>query len=195
MKWPFARHTHAPESPPLQRLMPGDPIRVPSSQTDGGAEEGVAASRREWATLPPLQVAGGRPISLTAAARAFADGLASRQVLVRSARLEHVRHMDAPSGSFRGVLAPSPADHDAAAPELHEPSPLPAIEHRQLGAATGEPRGGRGLSPVEQLLAIGEPSTGGAPLPAPIDVATPPPPDSDDGISDGGSPSGRRRAG
>ena len=99
MKWPFARHAQSPESPT------GD---AGSATTAEPTRPAVATpARRDWATLPPLKVAGGRPIELTAATQAFAQGLATRQVLVRSARLEHVRQMDAPSGSFRGVLAPA----------------------------------------------------------------------------------------
>ena len=87
-----------------------------------------ASSRRDWATLPPLKVAGGRPISLTVHARAFTESLATQQTLVHSPRLEHVRQIDAPSGSFRGVLAPAVVER--AGPELQEASPLPSIEHR-----------------------------------------------------------------
>ena len=57
-----------------------------------------------------------------------------------------VRQIDAPSGSFRGVLAPAVADHDGAAPELQESSPLPAIEHRHVAALTGGARLASGRS-------------------------------------------------
>src|SRR4051812_30916655 len=104
MKWPFARHAH-------------------SSSTSGGDAADTAAAellraavvpapaRRDWATLPPLHVAGARPINLTASTRTFAEGLAARRVLVRAPRLEMVRQIDAPSGSFRGVLATTVDDH------------------------------------------------------------------------------------
>src|SRR5512141_2058662 len=157
MKWPFARPPHSPATPIGDT---GTPAATDQTRADGHGEHEsptVVTSRRDWATLPPLHVAGGRPISLTAATRAFTDSLASRQVLVRSPRLEHVRPVDAPSGSFRGVLSPA-IEHDVdSGPEPQAPSPLPAIEHRQLAAMTGD-RGARaaaGLSPIEQLLAIG----------------------------------------
>ncbi len=158
MKWPFARHAQSPESPT------GDAGSVATAEPTRPAV--AAPTRRDWATLPPLHVAGGRPIELTAATRAFTQGLASRQVLVRSARLDHVRQMDAPIGSFRGVLAPAVPDRDDATPELHEPSALPAIEHRQLSPVGPTQLETQMLSPVEQLLAIGEPVQ---PSAAPVD--------------------------
>lgn len=207
MRWPFARHTGTPSlgTPSIGTQS----ISTSSTGSDGPAttveppraeilsrlvDDGVTPSRREWATLPPLQVAGGRPISLTAATRAFTESLATRQVLVRSPRLEHVRQMDAPSGSFRGVLAPSTADHGAAAPELHEPSPLPAVEHRQVGAVATERHDGHAVSPVDQLLAIGQPEARG-PAPTPSDVIVAPRPDADDEPRESGGPTTRRRAG
>ena len=197
MKWPRARHSPAPESPPPQRLTAEAPHRGPSPQTDDGAGEIVVAARRDWATLPPLHVAGGRPISLTAATRAFTDGLASRQVLVRTARLEHVRPVDAPSGSFRGVLTPA-IEHDVdSGPEAQAPSALPTIEHRQLAAMPGDrgPGDAAGLSPIEQLLAIGEPADRPGDPVAALDALVAPPPVTDDERGDGGASAGRRRAG
>ena len=117
MKWPFARHTTIAAAA-------SEPARP------------AAQSRRDWATLPPLKVAGGRAISLTARAREFTESLVTQQVLVHTPRLEHVRQIDAPSGSFRGVLAPV-ADH--AGPELQEASPLPSVEHRHVTALSSEP--------------------------------------------------------
>ena len=150
MKWPFARHAPSPAPEPGAKAPGGGE----GSTTATGV---VAPARRDWATLPPLHVAGSRPISLTAPTRAFAQGLATRQVLVRTPRLEMVRQIDAPSGSFRGVLAPAVADHDHGAPELQESSPLPAVQHRHVGPAAGEQSGLGGLSPIDQLLASGEP--------------------------------------
>ncbi|MEO8266953.1 MAG: DUF4157 domain-containing protein [Ilumatobacteraceae bacterium] len=187
MKWPFARHAQFPES------STGDAGSVTTAEPTRPAV--AAPARRDWATLPPLKVAGGRPIELTAATQAFAQGLATRQVLVRSARLEHVRQMDAPSGSFRGVLAPAVSDHGDATPELQEASALPAIEHRQLSPIAADRRETHSLSlsPVEQLLAIGEP---GLPIvtTTPADVIVTPPPAIDAEAGDGGGPSGPRRA-
>ena len=155
MKWPFVRHAHpatAPAAGDVGSTTTVEPARAEPAATSAHI---IATARRDWATLPPLQVTGGRPISLTVAARAFTEGLATQQVLVRPPRLEMVRQIDAPSGSFRGVLAPSVVDHDvASAPELQESSPLPAIEHRHVTALTGEHGGGNGRSAVEQLLAI-----------------------------------------
>ena len=139
MKWPFARHAQSPESPT------GDAGSVTTAEPTRPAV--ATPARRDWATLPLMKEAGGRPIELTAATQAFAQGLATRQVLVRSARLEHVRQMDAPSGSFRGVLAPAVSDHGAATPELQEPSALPAIEHRQLSPVATDKRETHPLSP------------------------------------------------
>jgi Domain of unknown function (DUF4157) len=160
MKWPFARNAE-----PLPTV---DMARTDAPNVTTTAA--VATSRREWATLPPLKVAGARPITLTAHARAFTEGLASRQVLVQSARLEHVRQLDAPSGSFRGILAPAVVDDDSR-PELQEPSPLPSIEHRHATALSGDHHDGHGLSAIDQLLAIGAPGgdVGRPPMPDPID--------------------------
>ena len=184
MKWPFVRHVPAPESPT------GDAGSVTTAEPSRSAV--AAPARRDWATLPPLKVAGGRPIELTAATQAFTQGLASRQILVQSPRLAHVRQMDAPSGSFRGVLAPAADDHQAT-PELQEPSALPAIEHRQLAATAADKRETSGLSPIDQLLAIGEPAE---PLANPVtalDAFVTPQPTIDHGSGDGGSAPGPRR--
>ena len=193
MKWPFARHAHSPHA------TTGDAGSVTTAEPTRPA---VASARREWATLPPLKVAGGRPISLTAATRAFTEGLVTQQVLVRSPRLEMVRQIDAPSGSFRGVLAPAITDHDRTDPELQEASPLPPIEHRHVGAVAGEQRGGLGLPAVEQLLAIGEPGGfGSGPMATtPLPEASPmfPTETRDEPQDRGGAPTGQpggRRAG
>ncbi len=188
MKWPFARHAQSPESPT------GDAGSVTTAEPTRPAV--AAPARRDWATLPLMKVAGGRPIELTAATQAFAQGLATRQVLVRSARLEHVRQMDAPSGSFRGVLAPALSDHGDATPELQEASALPAIEHRQLSPVATDKRETHSLSPspVEQLLAIGEPAQQSAGPATPMDVIVTQPPTTDAESSDGGGPTGPRRA-
>jgi len=186
MKWPFARHAH---SSPAVGESTGASTAAEPTRT-----EVAAPARRDWARLPPLEVAGARPINLTAPTRTFTEGLASRQVLVRAPRLEMVRRIDAPSGTLRGVLAPSAGGRDdAGMPELQEASPLPAAEHRHLGAATGDQPTTHGLSPIEQLLAIGEPlSPESAPAPhveapLPTDDVEPPPV--------GGTPTGGRRAG
>ena len=187
MKWPFARHAQSPESPT------GDAGSVTTAEPTRPA--GAAPARRDWATLPPLKVAGGRPIELTAATQAFAQGLATRQVLVRSARLEHVRQMDAPSGSFRGVLAPAVADHGEGVPELQEASALPAIAHRQLApiATDQHDTHSQSPSPVEQLLAIGDPAQ--LSLATPADVIVPPTPRPTDAEpGDVGVATGQRRA-
>ena len=187
MKWPFARHAQSPES------STGDAGSVTTAEPTRPAV--AAPARRDWATLPPLKVAGGRPIELTAATQTFAQGLATRQVLVRSARLEHVRQMDAPSGSFRGVLAPAVSDHGEATPALQEASALPAIEHRQLSPIATDRRETHSLSlsPVDQLLAIGEP---GFPIVATThaELIVTPPPTTDAERDDGSGPSGSRRA-
>lgn len=188
MKWPFARHAQSPESPT------GDAGSVTTAEPTRPAA--AAPARRDWATLPPLEVAGGRPIELTTATRAFTQGLASRQVMVRSARLEHVRQMDAPSGSFRGVLAPAVSDHGDATPELQQPSALPAIEHRQLSPVATDRRETHSLSlsPVEQLLAIGDPAQPSVGPATAKDAIVTPPPTTDDGRSDDGRPTERPRA-
>ena len=195
MKWPFARHSHTPARTIGDTGSAATAEPAVADVPNRNGTETVATSRRDWATLPPLQVAGGRPINLTAATWAFTDGLASRQVLVRSARLEHVRHMDAPSGSFRGVLAPS-SEHSEAAPELQEPSALPGDRtpstrrggHRARAAAAA-------LSPVEQLLAIGDPPRG-ARLPATeLDAIAHAALDTDDDPRNDGELTTRRRAG
>ena len=195
MKWPFARHAHpssAPAAGGVGAIATADPPRPDESQRQ--STQLLAPSRRDWATLPPLKVAGARPINLTVLARAFTEGLASQQVLVHSPRLEHVRHIDSPSGSFRGILAPAVADLDGSGPDVQEPSPLPSIEHRHLAALSGEQGPNHGLSPVEQLLAIGEPPADGtAPIaPDPIAVV---PTDVAEPEGDGGATSGARRAG
>src|SRR5262249_25015853 len=124
MKWPFARH--APSSPTTGESTGATTTAEPARP------EAIAPARRDWASLPPLQVA--RPINLTAPTRTFTEGLASRQVLVRAPRLEMVRRIDAPSGSLRGVLSPSVGVNDESGmPDLQEASPLPAVEHRHLG--------------------------------------------------------------
>ncbi len=195
MKWPFVRHAHpatAPAAGDVGSTTTVEPARAEPAATSAHI---IATARRDWATLPPLQVTGGRPISLTAAARAFTEGLATQQVLVRPPRLEMVRQIDAPSGSFRGVLAPSVVDHDvASAPELQESSPLPAIEHRHVTALTGEHGGGNGRSAVEQLLAIDLPGghDAAAPIASSVDVH-PTRPESEPPA--GGSPADGRRAG
>jgi hypothetical protein len=195
MKWPFARQPHpatAPTAGDVGSIATADPARAYPHMASA---EVVAPARRDWATLPPLQVAGGRPISLTVAARAFTEGLATQQVLVRAPRLEMVRQIDAPTGSFRGVLAPSVGDHDdASAPALQESSPLPAIGHRHVAALVGEHGGGNGRSAVEQLLAIDAPGqpTASAPVAGPIDVH---PTGTRDEPPEGGPSAGGRRAG
>src|SRR4029079_17816641 len=117
MKWPFARHAHS--SPAVGES-------TGASTAEPTRAEVSAPARREWATLPPLHVAGARPINLTAPTRTFTEGPASRQVLVRAPRLEMVRQIDAPSGSFRGILASSSGDQDGVRiPDLQDASPLP----------------------------------------------------------------------
>jgi hypothetical protein len=145
MKWPFARHPPRAAPPTL-------------------AADGAVPARREWATLPPMKSAGERPITLTAAPRAFVDGLATQRKLVHSPRLEHVRHVDAPSGSLRGVLTKSdtPADGDDR-PTVREPSPLPSVEHRRVTSVPTDRDPSpddrpTGLSPIDQLLAVGSPA-------------------------------------
>ena len=195
MKWPFTRHAHpssAPAAGGVGAIATADPPRADASHREAAAV--LAPTRQDWATLPPLKVAGARPINLTVQARAFTESLASQQVLVHSPRLEHVRHIDAPSGSFRGILAPAVVDLDGSGPEVQEPSPLPSIEHRHLAALSGEQGANHGLSAVEQLLAIGEPAVGRtSPIaPDPIDLA---PIDIDEPVGDGGTTPGGRHAG
>ena len=188
MKWPFARHAHpssAPAAGGVGAIATADPPRTDESQRQ--TAHVLAPSRRDWATLPPLKVAGARPINLTVQARAFTESLASQQVLVHSPRLEHVRHIDSPSGSFRGILAPAVADLDGSGPDVQEPSPLPSIEHRHLAALSGEQGPNHGLSPVDQLLAIGEPPAGGATPIAPGPRSQVVPIDVDDSGGDGGT--------
>src|SRR4051794_38581928 len=144
MKWPFARRPASPAPP-----------SVGAATTRAPMSEPIAPPRRDWAALPAMQVAGERPISLTAKTDAFIDTLATRQVLVQSPRLEHIRHVEAPSGSFRGVLTPATPDHPTM-PQLHEPSALPSIEHRRAAAAAMDDGPQFGSAAVEQLLAIGE---------------------------------------
>jgi Domain of unknown function (DUF4157) len=190
MKWPFARHTHTATS---AGQPPADGSVGSTTTTEATRPEVVAPARRDWATLPPLKVAGGRAISLTVHAREFTESLATQQILVHSPRLEHVRQIDAPSGSFRGVLAPAVVDHNEHGPELLEASPLPAIEHRHAAAASTEPTMSYGQSAIDQLLAIGAPGGQvGGPTPTeqidtPLDeeIYQPPP-------TDGGT-AGRRR--
>ncbi len=186
MKWPFARHAHSPHE------TSGDAGSVTTAEP---ARPAVVSTRRDWATLPPLKVAGGRPISLTAATRAFTEGLVTQQVLVRSPRLEMVRQIDAPSGSFRGVLAAASTDHDSA-PALQEASPLPPIEHRHVGAVAGEhggeQRGGFGLSAVEHLLAIGDPGSVPMATTSRPEASSVFPTELRDEGSDGSQPGGRR---
>ena len=193
MKWPFARHAHpssAPAAGGVGAIATADPPRPDESQRQ--TTQVLAPSRRDWATLPPLKVAGARPINLTVQARAFTESLASQQVLVHSPRLEHVRHVDSPSGSFRGILAPAVADLDGFGPDVQEPSPLPSVEHRHLAALSGEQDANHGLSPVEQLLAIGEPPGGSTAPIAPDRIAVAP---IDVDELGGGTTSGARRAG
>ncbi len=153
MKWPFARqHSAEPKSATERSAL----------DRDGRAEvrpvaDDVRPSRRDWATLPPMAVAGTTRIELTAPTRAFTRGLASQQVLVLPPRLEVTRELDAPSGSLRGVLTIAEAE-SADIPDLHEPSPLPSIEHRRVGPASAEPVEIGGLVAVEQLLSIDQPS-------------------------------------
>src|SRR4029078_7186714 len=143
MKWPFARHAH---SSPAVGESTGASTAAEPTRT-----EVDAPARREWASLPPLEVAGARPINLTAPTRTFTEGLASRQVLVRAPRLEMVRGIDAPSGSLRGVLAPTTGGRDdAGMPELQEASPLPAGAHRDLGASTGDDATTQRLTPLDR---------------------------------------------
>ena len=146
MKWPRARHSHTPTSPPPQRLMPEDPIGSPVHKRVRRHGD-VAPSRRDWATLPPLHVAGGRRSASPRRRAPSPTGLASRQVLVRfgaprarapDGRAEWVVSGGARSGRRRPRTAP---------PELQEASPLPAVEHRQLTALAGEQRTVHGLSP------------------------------------------------
>ncbi len=111
-----------------------------------------------------MTVAGGKPIQLTAPTRAFVRGLATQQVLVQSPRLDHIRQVDAPSGSFRGVLSAAADDHELA-PPLMEPSPLPAIAHRRLVSLPGEVTESRGPLAVEHLLAISDRGAGDQPMP------------------------------
>src|SRR4051794_13693261 len=116
MRWPFTRsRPHAVPPPPA----------APSARP--------APSRRDWAALPPMEVAGAKPISLTAGSRAFADQLASRQEMARTTRPVHARR---PAGAtLHGVLTPSlmlaeerSAEHapDASAAEHRRPSAQPA---------------------------------------------------------------------
>ena len=105
-----------------------------------------------------------------------------------------MRQIDAPSGSFRGVLAPAVVEHDG--PELQEASPLPSIEHRHAAALNSEPTVSYGQAAIDHLLSIGAPAGEvggqvGAPIfpesfePAPTHPSEPPEPGS----------AGRRRAG
>jgi Domain of unknown function (DUF4157) len=193
MKWPFARHappSSAPDAGGVGAIATADLPRPDASQRD--TAPGLASSRRDWATLPPLKVAGARPINLTVQARAFTESLASQQVLVHSPRLEHVRHIDSPSGSFRGILAPAVTDLDGSGPDVQEPSPLPSIEHRHVAALSGEHGANHGLSAVDQLLAIGGPPAGGTAPIAPDPIAVTP---VDEPGGEGNTATGARRVG
>src|SRR5262245_49766440 len=139
MKWPFARRSPAQAS--TAGSAPASPaLRASTPEPEAPATSVIAApTRREWATLPPMRVASERPITLTAQPRAFVDQLAARQAMVHSPRLEHVRRMDAPSGSFRGVLTPEPAaEHVGHVPELHDASALPDVGHRRAAAVPSD---------------------------------------------------------
>ena len=81
MKWPFARHSHTPAS---SGQAPADRSIGSTATTEPTRPEVAPLTRRDWATLPPLKVAGGRPISLTVHAKAFTQSLATQQVLVHS---------------------------------------------------------------------------------------------------------------
>ena len=195
MKWPFARHTNTPSSP---GQAPADGSVGSTTTTDPTRPEVSAAApvatgqtRRDWATLPPLKVAGGRPISLTVHAREFTKGLVTQQVLVHNPRLEHVRQIDAPSGSFRGVLAPAVVDHGG--PELQEASPLPSIEHRHAPRSAASRRSSYGQAAIDHLLSIGAPE-GGVGAPAFAEPIEPSPAEAFEPPTDGSSP-GRRHAG
>ncbi|MGE3589099.1 MAG: DUF4157 domain-containing protein [Ilumatobacteraceae bacterium] len=151
MRWPFTRR-------PIARAEPEHVVEP--------------ATRRDWVALPPLIVAGHRPIQLTATPDSFVDGLATRQTLVRAPRLEHLRSIDSPSGALRGVLAAPVDDRPAADGEpvlasgSSGASPLPPIEHRRVssmpGEAAADPNGtipGASFeSPIDRLLALDEPS-------------------------------------
>lgn len=164
MKWPFARHlspaavtvAHETASGNSPTAMSGASTVMEHGEHDAGP------SRRDWATLSPLRVAGARPISLTAAPLAFIEQLATKQHLVSTPRLTFVRPLDAPSGSLRGVLSHQTHDemNPGSVPTLHEGSPLPSAEHRHLAALAATERGGDAsdMSAIAQLLAIGDPN-------------------------------------
>lgn len=141
MRWPFGKR--------------------PSTRTAGVYTAPVDAPRpptprRDWATLPPLRPATAKPIQLTAAPRSFADSLASRQQLVRNPAMAHVRRMDAPSGTLRGVLSPAAETHgsEPALPELQTSSPLPASAHRSAQAVAPGVAERAGVAAVEHLLSL-----------------------------------------
>jgi Domain of unknown function (DUF4157) len=156
MKWPFARHHRVADVNTSQDERGG--------HLDRSVDVDLLPARRDWARLPPMTVAGEKPIHLTAPTRAFTRGLATQQVLVQSPRLEVIRHVDAPSGSFRGVLSPAVADHEPA-PPLMESSPLPEIAHRRLVSLPREATQSGAPSAVDELLAIGDQDARDRPLP------------------------------
>ena len=93
---------------------------VPEGVTDASAlaatataTDGGAAARRDWATLPPMVVAGRAPDQPhRVSAATFVEACHATGVGDDQPRLEHVRHLDAPSGSLRGVLATAEAGRD-----------------------------------------------------------------------------------
>ena len=109
MKWPFARHSHPLDGRPagaaVRCLRPLN--RVGPARPDGDTAESSrrrdGTGRRCHRCTWPAGDRSASPRRRGRSPRAWPAG----QVLVRSARLEHVRPLDAPSGSFRGVLAPS----------------------------------------------------------------------------------------
>ena len=165
MKWPFARHPSSAEVTETRHTQNATNIAPTAGSATASSDHGGAhlgPTRREWATLAPLQVAGSRPMNLTTAPLKFIEQLATRPHLVTSPRMSRVPHLDAPSGSFHGVLSPATSDdiHAASIPELHEPSALPAFNRRHLAAAAAREHGDGGASAIAQLLAIGTPDAG-----------------------------------
>ncbi len=132
MRWPFHRSRHETAPPPST----------------------APEVRRDWATLPPIQVAGASPIALTAS-RSFADQLASRQEVARTIRPIHHRRLSEPTVTVE-ILGSRSASGRSGDQKPTENGGV--VAHRRPAPAPSGAVEAFGADAVSQLLAIDQPA-------------------------------------